>query len=127
MNVKKLKEVAEYILREPEGFDQDTFGNKTTNVRCGTECCIAGTAVLLDNPRKFLRGIDEYGPKIPVAAMARHVLGLTVAQGDKLFCASDEWPAQFATRYENTEPNTKRRARVAYDRIMHFIKTKGRE
>lgn len=127
MNVKKIKKVAEYILAEPEGYDQDTFGTfDTERSRCGTQCCIAGTALLLENPRRYLRAL--MGEKDGcIERNAARALELSKAEARQLFYPSDLWPEPFQSRYANTEPNTKKRARVAYDRIMHFIKTRGRE
>ena len=127
MNVKKLKKVAEYILAEPEGFDQDTYGSLNEDrSRCGTQCCIAGTTLLLENPRRYLRTL-HVGSDTSISREAAKALGLTEEEAQELFNPAELWPEEFARRYDRTEPNTKKRARVAYDRIMHFIKTRGRE
>jgi hypothetical protein len=57
--IKRLKAVREAILMHPELYDQKVyFGSK--NDPCGTSCCIAGWAVWLDSPEKFLEGVSDY-------------------------------------------------------------------
>lgn len=131
INIPALKRVRDYILQESEGFDMEVFLLKTDEVACGTKCCIAGTATLLDNPRQYLRWLkDESDDKVQFAAT--HALGLTESQAGRLFFLpgwNDDyqgWPDKFAKRY-NRASTAKGRAKVAADRIDHFIKTRGKE
>jgi hypothetical protein len=69
-----------------------------------------------------------------VSEIAQNILGLTEEQADRLFFLpiahehheQYSWPAKFEQRY-NAATTLEAKAKVAVERIEHFIKTKGRE
>ena len=131
MNVKLLRKVARHILAEPKRYDQNTIirtgepgeGYKDTKFPpCGTVACIGGWITLLAYKRRP-RSLESLNFK----RLAK-IVGVKYEQIDKL-CSyvwndneDDGWPEKFRVAYERaTTP--RQRARIAANRIEHFIKT----
>jgi hypothetical protein len=131
VNIQALKRVAQYILDEPQGFLMEEWCAVSEDSPCGTNSCIGGTAAMLDNPRQYMRWLKDQSQD-EVRFAATHALGLTESQAGRLFYLKDwsddeqGWPASFSNRY-NRATTPKARARIAFERIHHFIKTKGKE
>jgi hypothetical protein len=140
MNVELLKKVADEILARPEQFRMESwFTPKLDSIpECGTACCIAGWAITIATdariegkfaPLVARRGFS-FGDAGPVSSCSAHVaaqkaLDLTSAQAELLFYTY-EWPPRFRDAYIESR-NSTTRADVAFARIMHFIKTDGKE
>ena len=109
MNKALLKAVAERIIARPENYNQNQF--------CGTVCCIAGHVALMTGI-----DIDPYKDYFSSLRKIQQLLELTNKQWGDLCLFAFYWPKEFADKWENTvEPAG--RAQVAYDRIMHMIRT----
>ena len=123
MNVKLLRRVKKHILEEPRRFAMGTwqsYGEPKTeaaiglswNARnpyeneqkfpeCGTIACIGGWAEYFEHNSQ----IREWGGKLISASL---------------------WPDKFYTRYAKAK-TARTRAKIAAERIDHFIATKGAE
>lgn len=148
INVELLERVKAHILEEPRRFDMSTFVARASDPSlllapdmrpaCGTVACIAGWAVFLSSglPKKITEDLYE-----SIESHAAGLLGLGLEAGDlddeeddpdgesevsRLFYVPN-WPAEFRRRYRHTENDPTARARVAADRIDHFLKTNGAE
>jgi hypothetical protein len=126
MNVKLLRKVKRLILAEPKRFDMDTFGRRRdpkandNAPRCGTVGCIAGWAVILTkriprNPKAEMPTIDHNDG----------MEALNISDGEaKLLFYAVEWPEKFSAYVAD---GSEKSAKIAAQRIEHFIKTKGKE
>lgn len=130
MNIKLLRRVQKFLLAEPRRFDMCNWVQAAEysvlleKPPCGTACCIAGAAVILDrkiDPGKALAALN--GVNIPNAA--RTALGLTFGQEDQLFYTGG-WPQKFQDAYYQAKTPLQR-AKIGVARIDRFIKTKGAE
>ncbi len=130
------------ILSEPRRFNmREGVDFKDSVAPCKTAACIAGTAAILDIQKEFsTRGWVKADRLLPtekfwtdgrvgiwrlIQKRAIKALSLTPGQAERLFIVHN-WP----TKFENSFGNTKSRrgeARVAVNRINHFISTKGAE
>jgi hypothetical protein len=139
MNIEKLEALKERIKRESMHFDMSlwfknhsTLANKLIDPACGTAACLAGHACLnegyLHDPYGYTCNVLVNGAPKSAEATARHILGLTHTEGDRLFFTSS-WPFRFRTRYKEMrdQKNFRGMAQAACDRIDHFIATEGRE
>ena len=132
MNIKLLRRVADAIKKEPLAFNMDTYTRLTSESPCGATGCIAGMACFLSDPVLFF--MDAIGIKqVDIKGEALRFLGLNEQQGERLFyldasqsSSEDMWPTRFCASYDRAR-SAKAKAKVAADRIEHFIKTKGRE
>jgi hypothetical protein len=131
INVELLRQVQNAIVKHAAHFNMGTWGygakkrhimhDESSESECGTTACIAGFIVLLHD------GKVGYG----VAGRAAKLLGLDYdvwndeLNGNKLFHLSN-WPTKFCRRYLQAKRNLTR-ARVAAERIEHFIQTNGAE
>lgn len=143
MNVDLLIRVRYKILDEPRQFVMQRFFATSMRIdsdsetpeglrdisrevpNCGTAACIAGWALTLSRTESH-RPIDAaeyymYRTHLP----ARVELGLTSLQAQRLFYVTG-WPWEFQKRWEETR-DVVERARIAADRIDHFIATGGEE
>jgi hypothetical protein len=101
-----LARVRARILRAPTRYDQQR-----------TQTCIgAKLAVVLELQR------DEWMPFWVLRHRAEHRLGLAHNKLANLTAGVDFWPRGFADRWWLAE-NARDRARVAADRIDHFVQT----
>lgn len=157
--ISRLKEVAEHILEEPKRLDMDNFGIGYDEVTeadrphdvpaCRTQACIGGWGILLNKPKiwkEMVLAADSIETTLghhyagsDVAAVARKILGLTKAQGQRLFFFTGwswgregggndglGWPKKFEVAYYKAV-GAKTRAKVTNERILHFIATNGAE
>lgn len=127
INVKLLRKVKKHILEEPSRFFMNSVivrgapGAKVTLdgiereiPKCGTAACIAGWACILS------------GETEPIGmSRAEKLLGLDDHGGTRLF-VEDCWPDKFHRRWQQSKTLITR-AKIAAERIDHFIATKGRE
>jgi hypothetical protein len=125
MNIKLLERVMKEIDAEPKAFDMDTYASVEPASPCGVTCCIAGTAVLLENPRAFLGAALNGGAPAAnwIKRTARKVLQLTPDQATRLF-QPYWWPEDFSRRYAGLR-SRRARAKVTIERIRLFIQSRG--
>ena len=133
INVRLLRRVKARILAEPKQFVMDGWVTEYVDDQlfpdddlprkqipnCGTAACIAGWTVALSDGVKPC-DIDRNDD---ISTRARKLIGTETAT--RLFFTPC-WPEKFADRWVGAK-TFKGRARVAADRIEHFIKTKGKE
>jgi hypothetical protein len=135
MNIQRLRKLAKYILAYPSKYDQNSF--------CGTQACLAGHAAILAGipVSEIINDSYSYSTilnEFIIKEKAQKYLQLTKEQGERLFSPTfppdelefffpeESWPEKFNNRYEKAKtPRT--RAKIAAQRIEHFIQTKGRE
>jgi len=136
VNVKLLEKVRAAILAEPaqfvmselysEGEALGSFDVPRKIPNCGTAACVAGWAVTLGarfrNPKTASASSFRNGW---MAERAEELLVLNYVQGNRLFYVH-EWPQSFLDRWREDE-TLKGRARIAAERIDHFIATDGAE
>jgi hypothetical protein len=127
MNTELLKEVAETILNNPAKYNQENY--------CGTSCCIAGHAMLIAKPDLEIDGIKvqnitehnfndmAWQKQQEFLNEAQKLLDINDSQWENL-CNTfgDNWPFPFREKLQAAKTK-KCRAKVAYERIMHFIET----
>lgn len=111
-----LKRVAKYLVREPEGYSQSDWKQSAAN-SCGTVCCIAGTVVMLDNPKQYMR-LDSFD----IQSAALKALGLDEELSINLFSSAMHWPSPFSERYARAKTHAAR-AKVGAARIHYFLRT----
>lgn len=110
MNVELLQKVKSKILAEPKNFDMRDW-------KCGTVCCICGHAGDIAGITQVSESFDFF----PV----EEALGISEEEAGRLFLV-DYWPQQLSAAFDRAVTK-KKRAKIACDRIDHFIATKGRE
>ena len=120
MNVELLLKVKNQILCEPSQFTMMFF--EFYGIRC-----ILGWAVHLADLS------NEYAYLFQIKHMiteASYVLDISVEQC-YLLGYIERWPEEFRNAYKNVDGETevmqRTHARIAGERIDHFIKTEGRE
>jgi hypothetical protein len=149
MKIALLKKVARTILRRPSQVAMSTwFKRKAGAGECGTTACVAGWAITIALAEKnklktkpkplmgaeyaqpgFSRGVDSYlgaSSNSKLDKMGQQALGIGLKQSRRLFYAYD-WPEKYRRDLAAQIPGSKAYARVVYNRIVHFIKTNGRE
>jgi hypothetical protein len=115
LNVELLLKVKDQILREPSRFNMGYWGWES----CGTTCCIAGLAHIIDC---LDRGVEPWDPNEPYFDPDDVAGALGIGEHekqDRLFYAT-EWPGEFQMRYEEAQTREER-ARVAADYIDHVV------
>lgn len=123
LNVELLRKIQAHITEEPKRFDLGAWIDPSTEAPCGTVACVAGWAIKLS-------GIDLDSGERPdwdrdellghYSAPAAKVLGLANReQSESLFLS---WPPKYADAYWFTQDRAER-ARIACERIEHFIET----
>jgi hypothetical protein len=132
MNIKLLKQVKRHILAEPERFRMDDWN-------CGTAQCIGGWACSLAGLKWKRSGEGthrELATEAEVSKVAALLLDIEAedcpesiygddSEAARLFYTSS-WPDEFRHQYEEAE-DRRARARIAAERIDHFIATNGAE
>lgn len=145
MNTELLLKVKAAILEEPKRLDMSDWAMSEFDMKllpediqppCNTVACIAGWAISIHNnifgeelytlvkskPAQYAaEGVyDHYhfGPHFE----AKGLLELTEEQADSLFYR-EYWPLQFRAPYTNAAQGSILRAKLAADRIDHFIAT----
>lgn len=129
MNVRLLRRIQKHILAEPlrynqnitiekgkpgQSYREDTNFKQGTLPKCGTTACIGGWALSL-----------SFGARVFNFTRARRVLGISTEEAEKLFSYTwdNSWPTKFKVAY-NKAKTPRQRARIAFNRIEHFIKTR---
>ncbi|HEY0004402.1 MAG TPA: hypothetical protein VGB17_06295 [Pyrinomonadaceae bacterium] len=138
MKTRLLKKIQQAILEHPAHFDMDEWGaryklenlvhDEPPESNCNTTACIAGWACVLTNSHPTFEWKELPGFGLCVDDHEHHtgsLLGLNQKQVDRLFYTCF-WPKRFEARYERAKKNTTK-ARIAAERIDHFIATKGAE
>lgn len=132
MNVELLLKVKAAILAEPRAFNMSQWSLPAPDAPCGTACCIAGWAKVLDmglkTPGEASKILDDPESGNDRFSEGTDSLQLSVAEEGRL-CYWANWPAEFSEQYYEARSRTDRTAmaKAGADRIDHFIATKGRE
>jgi len=125
MNIPLLLKVKAAILAEPLKFDMDSFFNRSVTSPCGSTACIAGHAVAITHRWKKLEtGVKKFD-LVGCGDEAQELLGITFNQRWALFQLY-AWPPKYSRAYRMAT-SSNGRARVAANRITHFIRTNGAE
>jgi len=106
INVELLKKTLAHIEAHPEQWNQRDWRDVDHDLRCGTACCFAGWAALLngstwDVPDSEIENYDwdhdPNGDKLAdvdggraVSRVATRALGLTWTQADQLFAGGND-------------------------------------
>jgi hypothetical protein len=130
-SIVNLRKVEQFILKEPRRFNMMAGVNKSIKVEsqleqppCGTACCIAGAAFLIDAGIKMSgrkRGLEIDLNK--VLDFGARFLDLNYEQKEMLFYPW-RWPEPYQALYNNAE-TAHERAAVGALMIEHFIATNG--
>jgi hypothetical protein len=126
-----LRRVAKHILAEPLRYEQneimsvgkpgEVFKSNHLYPACGTVACIGGWVELLTtkNPKRLLRR----GYFLSYKKISR-LLGVAYDDVERLvsYTRDGGWPDQYEDAYRIAK-TPRGRARVAANRIEHFIKT----
>lgn len=133
-SIEILLGIKEAVLANPKFYDQNSFVEDISI--CDTTCCLAGWADYTVNGSKahnkraknYLAYLEDFdsGKDVNWEKIGAKALGLPALLAYKLFVDSTEWPHPFDERYQNARTYA-RRARVAANRIDHFIATDGME
>lgn len=131
MNIRRLRKLAKFVRTNPSRYDQNQW--------CGTKACLAGHAAILAGIKdaEIFNGARSEGRRLSSGTLidtkAAIWLGINDAEADRLFdtvssvpMSRDAWPQRFCERYRRAR-TAKTRAKVAADRIEHFINTGGCE
>lgn len=119
LTIQKMRAVIKAVLAEPEFYDQSNYPK---NYDCGLECCSAGWAVWLDNPRTYKR--KALNEEFDWQDEAEKALGLG-STGSKLFWGYSSWPSPFADMYRYALTPLER-AKAMAARWERFIATDGK-
>jgi hypothetical protein len=147
LNIEVFKAVREKIATTPEAYDQEIWGRRDRDAPCGTACCIAGWACVLNGDvsiedARALGRNGEIGPNDNVrhvSDVASEALGLSADDADTLFTSLPEgewddydddgedvfaggWPEPFATNWRLSSSDAER-ASVAVAYLDHIIET----
>jgi hypothetical protein len=143
VSIRRLRKVANAILTDYKLYDQHSPNTPVKNSgltctfsdACGTPGCLLGWAnKLFRKPtkaeiRKFSKlALPQIMPAdVQVCFREGAIrLRLSVKQADRLWLLSN-WPMSFREQYGNSNRHSRARARVASQRITHFIETDGAE
>ncbi len=131
MRIKKaaialLRKVKRKILSKPKSFDMNFWASRDSRAECGTVGCIAGWVLMLSRPRfqESVRAGVYNALRLDWKMEAARELGIEDDQASPLFF-EEFWPTRYINKFSKARSN-KQRARVAANRIEHFIKTGGR-
>jgi len=135
LNVKLLRKIQKFILAEPRRFFM-TYGVEPAETLfisagtkayppCGTTCCIAGAAYIIENKIEKTLSKTRVEWEI-VRNTAVKVLGIPDRERTEKLFYDEYWPLKFKIQYDDAETPLQR-AKVGVARIEHFIKTDGRE
>ncbi len=120
MNIELLEKVKRQILCEPSQFNMMFF-------ECYGVRCILSWAVELSDLDELY--IDTFQIK-HVMTKASYVLDIDIEQCHRLGYV-ERWPEEFRYAYKNVDGQSdvmqRLRAKIAAERIDHFIATEGRE
>lgn len=124
MNVELLRQVQGKIRENPEKFNMDWWGGKSS---CGTTACIGGWACHLAAPEQVK--YNKIGKLVPVngspltgiSDLAAELLGIDSTTAEHLFYR-EEWPKHHQTAYWAAETDAAR-AEVACQVIEDLIRS----
>jgi hypothetical protein len=127
MNIKLLNQIKEAITNEPRQFVMENFFYVDEHIpNCGTACCIAGWAIAIHNNCNPVTAHSIAAKKLNYYdAQAEEILNIPIDLGRSLFYI-ERWPMQFNYRWRFATDAVER-AKIACDRIDHFIATNGEE
>lgn len=116
-----LRKVKKKILDKPRSFEMSSWVMPNNAIACGTTGCIAGWVVMLSSPG--LQDLVRQGKHgyVDWRKEATKKLGIESAQAASLFL-DDFWPWKYGAGLIEAGSN-KQKARVAANRIEHFIRT----
>lgn len=129
LNVKLLRKIQRHITEEPRRFVMSNwmrrgspgaiitdFASQQPIPDCGTAACIGGWALLLS-------GEDYNSAIINTEGKATKILGIEGLEAPGRLFGVSQW-GKFKKRFEKARrPET--RAKIACERIDHYIATKG--
>lgn len=137
LNIELFKKIRERIAAVPESYDQSELYAESSDSPCGTVCCLAGEAIICNEPT-IAQGVTELrrlynevgGYAVPRRAI--ELLDLSGSQG----CSSEDrwhemfdgggygWPEKFGKMYRQANTQAKKaQAAVAY---LDYIVETGR-
>lgn len=148
LNRKLIEKVIKHIEEEPQRLDMDVWVEKVNDKSrhdrieygdaedlqpaCGTVGCIAGWAMLLDQPAKRRKELFAMTPKRFIRALfggdfsevsrrGAKLLGIEEGDQDAVFM-TDYWPEPFGDKFRaaNTQ---KKRAKITVARLKHLLRT----
>jgi hypothetical protein len=149
LNIELFKAIREKIATTPAAYDQETWGRRDGSAPCGTACCIAGWACVLNGDVSIEDaralgwdgeiGADGISDGRHVSDVASEALGLSADDADTLFTSLPEgeredydddgndvfacgWPEPFATNWRLSSSDSER-ASVAVAYLDHIIET----
>lgn len=138
MNTELLLEVKGKILANPDAFNMSSWGNPEPSLSCGTTGCIAGWAVILNQPTlpKTKKAWVTWWGKHEDDIEGEGAEALELDDYDTLFYSS-YWPEPFHSQYTAIErtgllssPDKEavhnarvKLAQIAAARIDHLIET----
>jgi len=132
MNIEILRKIQKFLLAEPRRFDMTEGVTSSKYVPsvlehppCGTTCCIAGAAYIIENKIEKTLSKTRVEWEI-VRNTAVKVLGIPDRERTEKLFYDEYWPLKFKIQYDDAETPLQR-AKVGVARIEHFIKTDGRE
>jgi hypothetical protein len=122
LNTQLIQEIANFLRTHPEAYDQSQW--------CGTACCIAGRAALMQGyvwDADTFSLLNKEGRRADTSGVASQALG--VPYNTYLFSAWPEmyWPSPYRERWEATlhqmdgETREADRANIAADFLEHII------
>lgn len=92
MNTDLLERVADFIEHEPDAFDMSVWAKRVPKNICGTQSCVAGTAVLISDEQLAQRYLDNgYVSEATFQVQGAKLLGLRGSQAANLFTPGSGW------------------------------------
>lgn len=144
-SITELRRLQDHLRKNPQRLAMQFWleswdsvylevGDKMPEPACHTVACLAGETCIMSGKAKFDKEENRYViPSFKLAPiLARHFLGLSNTQGQRLFYFQSwkvrdyGWPLEFEQAYNNAT-SQEQRAAVTVDRIEHFIVTGGNE
>jgi hypothetical protein len=110
LNVKLLNRIKKHLLEEPKRYYQGWWAERVNEMNfkgeqgppaCNTQACIAGWAVLLENPKnKWSNLIKKEDDTGYFFNKAQKLLGLSGAEADSLFSSGNQrnWYGKFGVK-----------------------------
>ena len=133
MNIKKLRQIQQAILKHPKHYDQRLIINPEAD--CGTVGCFAGWACFIEDklvrklskPYLGMKPVQFFSWRGGMAERARAALDLTDEQAQTLFFSAG--PNRFKPLWKSglrrSRKTPEQLAKLGAARIEHFIKNGG--
>lgn len=136
LNVKLINKVIKHIEEEPRRFDMDCWIYENEEAPCGTSCCIAGWALILNrkripknhNERERVIDLDKfpYSNSELITKRACKALGTSIKNASSLFL-ENHWPVKYRSKYFGGKALKKEKVHTrAIALLKEVIKTKGK-